>query len=167
MVWCNLPLIKVVLFCCSKRERLVVTLVLKCREPKMPRCRMRAEVQRIGRKSYPRQVKAVGMPAGPDGDILVIVSMRMARNGVGQKGKLAVIEINMDCADFARKLSGALPMHGVPAFAFTASVMKECKVFHHAPVRPRVPGQKQAVAPDACPVGSAVQALPFEAELPA
>ena len=44
-----------------------------------------------GSDTDPRQVKAVGVPAGPDGHILVVVSVRMARNGVGQQGELAVI----------------------------------------------------------------------------
>jgi hypothetical protein len=132
----------------------------------IPGC-IRAEAQWIGSDTDPRQVKAVGVPAGPDGYIIVLVSVCVACNGVGQQGELAVIEIDMECTDRARKLGGALSMHGIPAVALTARVMKEGKVFYDAPVRPVVPGKMQAVAPDARPVRSPVQALPFEAERPA
>lgn len=86
-----------------------------------------AHVGWVRHDAYTSEIKAVGIPAGGDGGIIVVFPIRVPCAGFVQEFEVIVGQVEMNAAKLPREVRSTTAVVRIMVFIFPTAVVKECE----------------------------------------
>ncbi len=126
---------------------------------------IRAHEFRLWFGTDPTKVESVGVPAGADGGVLVVKTIRMAGARSMQEGEAVIGNVEEDAAEGCRELRAPQTVGRIREFVLAAAVVKQGEQTDHHHIRAGAGCEVEAVVFDAPPVRLAVDGTALQREL--